>query len=172
MTKLVSDFLNVSKIEAGRFDLRQEEFLLSSLLEETAADTELVSPGYTITVNKPDQPVVIYADKEKITQVLTNFLNNAVKYSPENKHISITLENTGGEVKVAIIDRGIGVRSDEQEKIFQRFYRSGSYNSHVSGFGIGLYISAEIIKSHGGTIGVLSRDGEGSCFYFKLPAIK
>jgi PAS domain S-box-containing protein len=169
MTKLVSDFLKLSKIESGKFQLNPEPFDLGELVREIAADIQMVSPGHKILVDTLIGQQV-NADRERIAQVITNFLNNAVKYSPEHKQILVRLENDPAGVKVSVKDKGIGIRRDEHQKIFERFYRANANtNTAFSGFGIGLYISSEIIKKHGGSIGVESEEGKGSIFYFTLP---
>jgi PAS domain S-box-containing protein len=172
MSKLVVDFLNLSKIEADKVVLQKERFLLNELLDEAISDIQLVSPGYFISIEKPATPVWIEADREKIMQVLANLLNNAVKYSPDDKEIKLTLVQEGREAVVTIEDKGIGIRPGEQSRIFQRFYRSNPNNIKVSGFGIGLYISAEIIRRHEGQIAVRENQGKGSCFYFRLPVVE
>jgi len=169
MTKLVGDFLKVSKIESGKFQLNIESFDLSELVNEIAGDIQLVSVSHTIVV-KETEPVFVNADRERIAQVITNFLNNAVKYSPDNKYISVKIEKIKGCVTVSVTDKGIGIRPDEHKKIFERFYRAkANTNTAFSGFGIGLYICAEIVRRHGGEIGVKSEEGKGSVFYFSLP---
>ncbi|HEX5653106.1 MAG TPA: PAS domain S-box protein [Chitinophagaceae bacterium] len=172
MTKLVTDFLNLSKIESDKFRLHPERFDISSLVAEIAADIQMVAINHTFILNR-SQPVYVLADKEKISQVITNFLNNAVKYSPEEKDIQVTTQVNANWVTVSVADQGIGIKPDEHDKIFQRFYRS-EFNNNISysGFGIGLYISSEIIRRHQGKIGVISEVGNGAEFYFKLPVIE
>jgi signal transduction histidine kinase len=169
MTKLVGDFLNLSKIESDKFELQSEKFELSAVVKEVSSDIQLVAPNHRISV-VDGQPVTIEGDSEKIAQVVTNFLTNAIKYSPEGKEITVTVTHDDKFARVSVRDEGIGVKQEEQNQIFQRFYRS-KFNQNISysGFGIGLYISAEIIQKHEGTIGVESREGKGSIFYFTLP---
>ena len=132
-------------------------------------DIQLVSVNHTILV-KETEPVFVNADRERIAQVITNFLNNAVKYSPDHKFISVKIEQMKGSVTVSVTDKGIGIRPDEHKKIFERFYRAkANTNTVFSGFGIGLYICAEIVRRHSGDIGVKSEEGKGSVFYFTLP---
>jgi PAS domain S-box-containing protein len=169
MTKLVSDFLNISKIESGKFQLNIESFDLSKLVTEVAGDIQLVSVNHNIVV-KDTEPVFVNADRERIAQVITNYLNNAVKYSPDNKQIVVEIQRIESYVTVSVTDKGIGIRREEHNKIFERFYRAeANMNTAFSGFGIGLYICAEIIRRHGGYVGVKSEEGKGSVFYFALP---
>lgn len=169
MTKLVSDFLNLSKIESDKFTLEIDRFEMNDLVKEIATDIQMVAINHTIVLRRTD-PVWVNADREKISQVITNFLNNAIKYSPEDKSIIVAVTNINDWVNVSVTDKGIGIEPGEHEKIFQRFYRS-QFNNNISfsGFGIGLYISAEIINRHRGEIGVNSEQGKGAEFYFRLP---
>ncbi|MBC7946366.1 MAG: PAS domain S-box protein [Chitinophagaceae bacterium] len=169
MTKLVGDFLNLAKIESDKFQLNTERFAIMELVKEISYDMQLVSGQHKIVVEQREE-VEVVADREKIAQVITNLLNNAVKYSPEDKNILISVGRKNGQAKVSVIDKGIGIKREEQEKIFERFYRS-KFNNNISfsGFGIGLYISAEIIRKHSGDIGVESEFGKGATFYFTLP---
>jgi PAS domain S-box-containing protein len=169
MSKLVGDFLNLSKIEADKVVLQKELLSVQEIVGEAVADIQLVAPAFAISLQTEEQPIYINADREKIMQVLTNLLNNAVKYSPDEKEIKLRVFRDGNDVVVTIEDRGIGIRPAEYEKIFERFYRADPNNIKVSGFGIGLYISAEIIRRHDGQIGVKGNEEKGACFYFRLP---
>ncbi len=171
MTKLVIDFLKLSKIESGKLQLDSEIFNINKLVREEAADMQMVSVNHKILIDE-DKPVNISADRERIAQVVNNFLNNAVKYSPDDKQIVIKIEQSEAMVTVSVTDNGIGIKPDEHDKIFERFYRAkANTNTSFSGFGIGLYICAEIIRRHGGKIGVRSEEGKGATFYFTLPVI-
>jgi PAS domain S-box-containing protein len=171
MTKLVNDFLNLSKLESDKFSLDKERFDLNELVREIASDIQMLAINHTFLLEKK-RPVLVNADKEKISQVVTNLLNNAVKYSPDDKTINVTVREDRDWVTVSVVDKGIGIKAGEHEKIFQRFYRSEHTNNiSFSGFGIGLYISSEIIKKHEGEIGVISEEGKGADFYFKLPVV-
>jgi PAS domain S-box-containing protein len=174
MTKLVTDFLKLTKIEAGKMQVNKEAFIINELVNEIAEDMQLVSINHKIIVEECE-PVKVIADRERIAQVLSNFLNNAVKYSPGAEDIIVKCKpgkDSAGNanVTVSVTDKGIGIKPEEHQKIFERFYRARSNgNIPFSGFGIGLYISAEIIQRHGGQIGVESQEGQGSTFYFSLP---
>lgn len=171
MTKLIADFLNLSKIESDKFQLNKEIFIVNELVNEVVSDIQLVTDTHHIIL---DNAVIAHvsADKEKIAQVLNNFLTNAIKYSPQQNEIKVQVTFDEHEVAVSVADKGIGINPEEHDKIFERFYRAGSNKIYFSGFGIGLYISAEIIKKHDGRIGVFSKEGEGSVFYFKLPIVE
>lgn len=116
------------------------------------------------------KPIVIHADQNNIGAVISNLLSNAVKYSPKGKNIIITCELQEDHVRVSIKDEGMGIKAQDIEKLFNRFYRiETKHTEHISGFGIGLYLSAEIIRHHNGRIWVESQSGIGSTFYFTLP---
>lgn len=168
MIKLVTDFLKLSKIESGKLQLAPEKFYIDDLVKEISSEIQFVSVNHKIIV-EDHQKLSVFADKERISQVIANFLNNAIKYSPGADSVSISITPTGNQVKVSVKDKGIGIRPEDHQKIFERFYRAKSTGVPFSGFGIGLYISAEIIRLHKGDIGVESEFGKGSTFYFKLP---
>lgn len=115
-------------------------------------------------------PVNVYADREKIASVLNNLITNAVKYSPRKSRITLNCEAINDRVLISIKDEGYGISKADQVKIFERYYRVKNGQAlMVSGFGIGLYLSAEIVERHGGNIWVESELGTGSTFYFSLP---
>jgi two-component system CheB/CheR fusion protein len=109
---------------------------------------------------------------ERLEQVVMNFVNNSVKYSPTNRNISIRAEKVKDYGEVSVTDNGIGLSENQSELIFERFYRVDDKNFSASGLGMGLYISSEIIKAHGGKIGVKSKLGKGATFYFQLPILE
>src|SRR5690606_8092863 len=109
---------------------------------------------------------------EQLEQVVMNLINNAVKYAPNRKEIMLRATAEDAKVKVAVKDFGIGLSSEQQERIFERFYRVADSTYMASGLGMGLYISMEIIKSHQGTMGVESKIEEGSTFYFMLDLLQ
>jgi two-component system sensor histidine kinase VicK len=138
------------------------------MLEEMIKETELTT---SIAIHfDACQPVAIYADRDKITSVVANLLSNAVKYAPNSKIIDVKCTTKNYMVIVSIQDYGMGVKRQDREKLFERYYRvKSSTTQNISGFGIGLYLSAEIIYRHGGKIWVESEYGFGSTFYFSLP---
>ncbi|HKO80903.1 MAG TPA: PAS domain S-box protein [Chitinophagaceae bacterium] len=169
MTKLVTDFLKLSKIESGKLQLNKETFCINDLVNETVADIQLVSVNHKIIVGESER-VNVTADRERIAQVIANFLNNAVKYSPGAEQILVSYKPGKNSITINVTDKGVGIKPEEHDKIFERFYRAKSNGTiSFSGFGIGLYISAEIIQRHNGEIGVNSDEGKGSTFYFTLP---
>jgi two-component system, OmpR family, sensor histidine kinase VicK len=169
MTRLIRDFLNAAQSESGKMVLYRQEFFLDDLVREIIADLSVNLKKRQIKLNKC-APIKINADKEKIEQVLGNLIGNALKYSVGGEPVVISCSHENGHVQVRIDDHGIGISDEDKLYLFERFFRSENPNSKdISGFGIGLYVSAEIVRLHGGNIGVDSEIGKGSSFWFELP---
>lgn len=170
LTNLIADLLDLSKLKLGNLYLVKEAFNMNELIEEVVEEMKLVKRDYTIEVSLKTNTEII-ADRERIAQVLINFLTNAIKYSPRNKLIKVESFLKDNYLTVVVKDQGIGINKQSQEKIFERFYRvEGKSEKTYPGFGIGLFISSEIVHRHNGKIGVKSAPGKGSEFYFSLPA--
>lgn len=165
---MVKDYLSVSRIEEGKMTLLKEVFPLAPLISELVEDAKFITAKHEIILDSsPD--IYVLADRSKIEQVLINLLSNAIKYSPLNSTIVIKCTAHSNYVRVAVIDKGIGIKPEEHTEIFKRFYRVDKDKTNtISGFGIGLYLVAEILKQHGTGIHVKSDVGEGSEFYFDL----
>jgi signal transduction histidine kinase len=170
MQTLIKGFLDLARMEAGKINLDQQHFIMSDLLKECVEENRLFSQKHQILI-QPCGPVQVYADREKIGQVINNFLSNAVKYSPNGKQITVSCFITdAAQVQVNVTDEGMGISPQDTARLFDRFYRVESKNTKtISGFGIGLYLCAEIVRRHGGEVGVDSEIGVGSTFYFRLP---
>lgn len=168
MARLVDDLLDVSKLEEGMLHLNHEGFDICELIQETIMDVQSTSANHQISFSAI-QSTQIRADREKISQVLTNLMTNAVKYAPNAPSITVSAHLEHGQIKVGVRDEGIGIAQDDQRHVFKRFYRTESANKGFRGFGLGLYLCAEIIARHGGTIGLESEPSKGSLFYFSLP---
>lgn len=150
--------------------MNKEYFDLDELVKETVLDIMFAVSTHTIII-KDSFSCKVFADKNRIGQVLINLINNAIKYSPGQNKIEISLyEKPDGYATVCIKDFGKGIEEKEHKRIFERFYQTGGHhNQNYTGFGIGLFISAEIIHRHGGTMAVSSRINAGSSFTFTLP---
>lgn len=169
LTTLISDLLDVKKIENGQLQYKEEEFDFNELVTEVIEEISQVFKRHTIIQQLCETKTVV-GDRNKIGQVITNFIDNACKYSPINSEILISTEIVGNSVKLSVKDHGIGIPASEQGKIFDRFFRvSGEKENTYAGLGLGLYISSEFIKRHKGTIGVESEIGDGSTFNFTIP---
>ncbi len=169
MTALIHGFLDLSRIEPGKLKLIRTTFDINALIGEVLTESRVLSNSHSIRFESTGE-LNINADRAKIAQVIINLVNNAIKYSPRGSYVILKCEINDDNVVVSVTDEGIGIKLKDQEKIFQRFYRAEEDEyRHVSGFGIGLYLSSEIIQRHKGKIWVESADGEGSTFYFSLP---
>ncbi|WP_423149464.1 ATP-binding protein [Rubrolithibacter danxiaensis] len=170
MARLIQGFLDINSLEAGKTKLNHQNFSLEELFKEVISYASILSPEHQFDVHICEN-CSIFADKDKISQVLFNLLTNAIKYSPAGSTIRINTERDNGILKISVIDRGIGISEKDVPNLFQRFYRVDSERVKMaSGFGIGLYISQEIIKLHNGCMGVQSKEGLGSTFWFQIPA--
>jgi len=167
MTTMINGFLNVSRLESGKLFIEKINFNLDELLKEIVEETYISQSSHQIILN-PTCGVNINADRDKIGNVISNLISNGIKYSDNGTRIEITCKLLDAEVEIQIKDEGIGIRPEDIDKLFERYYRVQG-NHTISGFGIGLYLSAEIIERHGGRIWAESEEGKGSVFHFTLP---
>ncbi|QPH38913.1 ATP-binding protein [Pedobacter endophyticus] len=170
MARLVTDLLDMSKLEAGKLKLDIQSLEISEMVKSSIEDLRPILGRNEIVFDAGIQARVS-ADKEKLEQVMSNLLSNAIKYSPDGGKILVYIIPLEKKVRVCIKDEGIGISQNDIEKLFQRYFRSESLDRSISGFGIGLYLCQEIITRHGGEIGVESMPGLGSTFYFDLPVL-
>ena len=169
MTGLINGFLNLSRLESGKINLDNRSFELEKLVKEIVEEGELTISSHRL-IFKPTCTVTVTADRDKIGSVITNFISNAVKYSPNGTSITVECDIISNTAQVSVQDAGMGISQADSKKLFERYYRvKGKQTETISGFGIGLYLSAEIINRHGGKIWVESETGKGSIFYFSLP---
>jgi PAS domain S-box-containing protein len=169
ITRLVEELLDVSKIQAGRLEYRQERVDLDALLREIADTMQQTHPSHSILVQGAVQASLI-GDRDRLGEVFTNLLSNAIKYSPDAQTVEMDLSALPGTATVRVRDHGLGIPREQRDKIFERFYRAaGPQQRAIPGLGMGLYIVAEIVKRHGGTITVDSEVGKGSSFTVTLP---
>jgi len=173
LTRLISELLDLTKIETGTLELKKEKFSLNELAIETVEDILYTNTKHRINLYHDFQSYV-FADKDRIGQVMINFLTNAIKYSPDTNKIDVSIhQTTNGQVAFIVKDYGIGIDKEEQGKIFERFYRAkGKEEQTYPGFGIGLFIAKEFVEKHGGQVWVESEKGKGSVFTFTLPIFK
>ncbi|MEN5088562.1 ATP-binding protein [Sphingobacterium faecium] len=169
MNTMINGFLNVSRLDSGQLHLMKTVFDFQSLFAEI--EDEVLSTTKTHHfLFKASGKIMIHADREKIAQVLHNLVGNAVKYSPLRSTIKVNYSTNGNSLKVNVQDSGKGIAEEDQQRIFERYYRVKETSGGViSGFGIGLYLCREIIELHDGTIQVQSVKDEGSIFSFTLP---
>ncbi|MGN7988925.1 ATP-binding protein [Pedobacter sp. 22226] len=170
MSLMIDGFLNVSLLESGKILLNKIDFDLADLIETIAEENRVILPSHFIQVIG-SEGMIVNADREKIGNVVNNLISNAAKYSKKESLIAIKCEKRQGELVVSVEDEGIGIKENDLPKLFDRFFRVESQVTQtIAGFGVGLYICAEVIERHGGKIWAESKFGEGSTFYFSLPA--
>ncbi|MCX8523874.1 ATP-binding protein [Chryseobacterium formosus] len=167
LNTLVDDLLNMHRISEDQLQLKKQNFNISKMLEGCCNDIRL--DGKFKLIIDGDLSTTVTADENRIEQVVVNFVNNAVKYAADSEKIHLIIEPTEKNVKVTVKDFGAGIDPSVQPYLFDRYYRATHEGRKYSGLGLGLYISSEIIKKHGGEIGVESTVGEGSSFWFTLP---
>jgi signal transduction histidine kinase len=173
LARLVENILDFSRMEEGRREYRFELLSPSPWLRKLVADfeAEIAANGATVEAVIPDELPPISADKEALGSAVRNLLDNAVKYSPGEKTVWLDALAEGGEVRIAVRDRGVGISDDDRKHIFDRFYRAdGEISKRIKGAGLGLSLVKHIVTAHGGTVECESRVGEGSIFSIRLPA--
>ncbi len=167
LTDLVESLLNSNRISQGRFPVHKTKFKIADLVHECCHHIRNV--GNHVIKFEGDHHLEVDADEQLIDQVIVNLVNNAVKYAPASKEIIISAQPDGEFAKVAVTDFGPGIPADKLPYIFRRYYRVDNAGARFSGLGLGLYICSEIIEKHGGEVGVESKLGQGSTFWFTLP---
>jgi signal transduction histidine kinase len=170
LNKLVGNLLYASRIQAGGLQMEIVPLDLGHLIEGVVRRLKVGSPEVEISLDIPPHLPTVMADRDRIEEVLQNLLDNAMKYSPDRRTITVVCRSTGEEVIVSVSDQGMGISLREQERIFDRFHRVGNSLTHsTQGAGLGLYICRAIVEAHGGRIWVDSALHEGSTFSFSLP---
>ncbi|MFA6084448.1 PAS domain-containing protein [Mucilaginibacter sp.] len=169
LTNLIGDLLDVTKINSGKILFNKTWFDFNKAIQENIMDLQHTTNKHILVMDFEDTGK-IYSDKDRIGQVITNLITNAVKYSPHSNRIIISTKKESNEVIVCVQDFGIGIPDDKKSKVFEQFYRvSGNKQHTFPGLGLGLYISNEIIRREGGKMWVNSIEGKGSTFCFTLP---
>lgn len=169
MTTIINGFLNMKRLETGKIHIEKRLFDMADLMRELEDESLAMISDHQV-IFAPLEKTIIEADRDKVGQVITNLISNAVKYSPIQTTINVACTSIGNTVQVRVEDQGIGITQADQLKLFDRFYRvENSQTETINGFGIGLYLCYEIIKRHNGRIWVESEAGKGSIFYFSLP---
>ncbi|MDQ1140931.1 hybrid sensor histidine kinase/response regulator [Pedobacter agri] len=168
LNELIVDLLDISKIESGKMKFNMQHFCADSMVINAIEMLQQSNPDFRINkIGATNED--IFGDEMRLEQVVINFITNAIKYAPGTNQVNVTINIRDGKLYLAVKDFGIGISAEQQDKIFDKFYRVEENSHRFNGLGIGLYICAEIIKRHGGTIGVNSVPDEGSEFYFIVP---
>ncbi len=175
MHRMALDLLDLARLEAGTADLKMSavdvDVLLRSIVEKFSP--QATKAGVVLQVNIPDHLPVIMADGDRLAQVFTNLVDNALKFTPANGQVTLSAKKAGAELEVSVTDSGIGVQSEALSRLFDRFYQADASRSRAGGeghgAGLGLAIVKEIVQAHGGKIGVRSQVGHGTTFTIQLP---
>src|SRR5262249_7803533 len=152
-------------------ELKHELFDLRPLLEEEARFVGADAPQHRFEVAAGNGPLQVRGDPDRLAQVYANLLANAVKYSPDGGGVEVTGAAVTGVVRVEVRDEGVGIPTEDQARIFTKFFRGEARESGFAGTGLGLAVSREIVEAHDGRIGFSSEPGVGSLFWFELPAV-
>lgn len=170
--RLVGDLLDISRIRAGKLDYHEAPADLTAIVHEAVEAQRLSWGTREITLALPDEATPIHADADRIAQVVTNLVTNALKYSPEDQPVAVKLTCEGNQARVAVRDRGPGLSAEQRQQLWERFHRVPDIQQQSgsgAGLGLGLYICRQIVEHHGGKVGVETAKGRGSTFWFTLP---
>lgn len=168
LERMVGDFLDRVRVEAGQLELRREVCDAREVAREAARPFEGLSPAHPVRVSVGPEPVPLRCDRGRIEQVLANLLSNAIKYSPHGGEVELRVEASGGLASLNVTDHGLGIGAADLQKLFQPFRRVGEHRS-IPGVGLGLYVSRRIVAAHGGSLVAESAVGRGSRFGVRLP---
>ena len=170
LERLVNDLLDLSRVQWGEMNLQYTSFYLADVLTERVQLAQVSAEDHTITLDIQAQDSRIVADKLRVSQVIGNILDNAIRFSPQGRQVHVELKEENNEYLISITDQGIGVRPEYMDHIFERFYRvRNTASRQYSGIGLGLFVARAIVEAHGGHIWVSSNQGLGSTFSFTLP---
>ena len=172
INRLITDMLDLDRLEAGKMKLVLAPMDLNATVEGVAARSSVVSPRHDIRTDLEAGLPKVMGDSDRLVQVITNLVSNAIKYSPDGGEILISTHLTNGLVDVSIADHGVGIPADFAERLFGRFERYEKTPSKIMGTGLGLAIARQILEMHNGKIWVVSTEGKGSVFHFTIPAIR
>lgn len=168
LESLINDLLDLSKIKAGKLQYHMESINFNEVLENSVESAMHLSSTHKIIVENLTN-LTLTGDKVRLEQVLNNLLENAIKYSPEANTVEVSVSQVNDKVVVSIKDEGIGIPKESIKHLMERYYRVDNNSVRFPGLGMGLYISTEILKRHGGKLWVKSKENQGSIFYFDLP---
>ncbi|MFN9968371.1 MAG: sensor histidine kinase, partial [Phycisphaerae bacterium] len=172
LERIVGDMLSISEIEAGTLQLAPDDVRLAPMFEEIQTDftTQAKTKNLRLTFAMPPKLPTMVGDRDKLTLAITNVLGNAIKYTPEGGDVTVSVRADDKELIVQIADTGIGMSPEDAAKVFERFYRAKDPRvSKITGTGLGLALARDVVKLHGGDIGVESVKDKGSTFTIRVP---
>jgi signal transduction histidine kinase len=171
LAELLNDLLDLQRAEEGRIELAARELDLKELLSTQVVLYSAQSTVHSVEVELPDEPLVVEADRDRLAQVVGNLLSNAIKYSPSGGRVLVRAQRRGEWIRIGVIDNGIGIPPDQQERLFTKFFRGDAGRRlGIGGTGLGLVLARQIVEAHGGRIGFESVPDRGSTFWIDLPA--
>lgn len=168
LRRLVRDLQDLSRLERGQFDINPTRCDLVALARQVVAELHTDADDHNLTLSTSLDRLPGEWDCDRVAQVLSNLVRNAVNYSPEGSQVQVAVDLEDGRARVSVIDQGVGIAPEEIPRLF-RLYSRLERMQEVKGTGLGLYISKAIVEAHGGSIGVRSEPGKGSTFFFTLP---
>jgi signal transduction histidine kinase len=171
LSDLLDDFLDVRRIEEGRFERAKELVDMATLLREEAQLYNQQSSKHEVEVEIEHAPLPVMGNPDRLRQVIGNLISNAIKYSPQGGVVEVSADGGNGSVRVEVRDEGMGIPLSQQPQIFTKFFRGDAPASGITGTGLGLAVSRDIVESHGGRIGFTSAEGEGTTFFVELPGV-
>ena len=171
LSDLLDEFLDVRRIEEGRFERAQELVDMATLLREEAQLYSQQSPKHEVAVEIDHPPLAVIGNPDRLRQVIGNLISNAIKYSPQGGVVEVSADRENGSVRVEVRDEGMGIPLSQQPQIFTKFFRGDAAASGITGTGLGLAVSRDIVESHGGRIGFKSAEGKGTTFFVELPGV-
>jgi len=170
LLKLISDILDLSKIEAGRMEIVREDVAVDSVYTEVLNALQPLADKKSQTLVRQVEPnLYVRADPTRFKQILMNLIGNAIKFTPERGRIELAARSADGQVRVEVRDNGAGIPPEDQQRIFEAFYRRAESGKAVEGTGLGLAITERLVHMHGSQLGIESQPGQGTCFYFSFP---
>ncbi len=170
LERLVNDIIDLSRVQSGELRLNYSSFYLADVLTECVRQAQMSAEQHMLYLEIAAHDSRVVADKVRVSQVVGNILDNAVKFSPQGRQVIVKLQEREQNYLVSVSDQGIGVNPEYFDHIFERFYRVRNTTSRqYSGIGMGLFIAKMIVEAHGGSIWLTSSQGTGSTFYFTLP---
>jgi signal transduction histidine kinase len=171
LSDLLDDFLDVRRIEEGRFERAKELVDMATLLREEAQLYSQQSPKHELALDIDGAPLGVMGNPDRLRQVIGNLISNAIKYSPSGGVVAVHAAPENGHILVEVRDEGMGIPRSQQGQIFTKFFRGDAAASGITGTGLGLAVSRDIVESHGGRIGFRSAEGQGTTFFVELPGV-